>query len=68
VLNVLNVVRSAEGSVGRNSLNDVLDADRVLAQLSDEDIAAMLPHLPEGQRTPGMGSARSLSHCPSAVC
>ncbi len=50
----------AEASHGRHSLNEILDAERVLAlNLTDEEIQPLLQYLPEGQRTVGLCTASS---------
>jgi len=36
----------------QHSLENILEAERVLPQLEEKDIASLLEHLPEGQRTP----------------
>jgi len=45
------IAEIARAQVNQPSLNDVLDAERVLAQLDDTSLHQLLPFLPEGQRT-----------------
>jgi len=46
-----NIVDIARAQANQPSLNDVLDAERVIAQLDDTSLQQLLPFLPEGQRT-----------------